>query len=303
MKNKYFIITVDTEGDNLWKYKKGDEVSTRNSLFIPRFQELCERYEFKPVYLTNYEMVMSDDFVNYIKPKVDQNLCEIGIHIHAWNNPPYYLLKEIYNGNPYLIEYPIDVMRKKFKETYNLIVNRIGVHPISHRAGRWVMDNRYFHILDEFGIKVDCSITPKVSWGHTCGATIMGCDYTNASKDLSIINDIMEVPMTIEKIRLTNKGSFKHKIRVLLKGQLSWLRPATSSLFEMKEIVNRCRDRSFLEFMLHSSELMPGGSPYFINETSIERLYEDLDVFFKYVKDKCYVGATLQDYYNIINKY
>lgn len=29
---KSFIITIDTEGDNLWDYKKGTPVSTDNSL-------------------------------------------------------------------------------------------------------------------------------------------------------------------------------------------------------------------------------------------------------------------------------
>ena len=47
---KYFIITVDTEGDNLWNYKLGDEVSTKNADYIPRFQRLCEKYGFKPLH-------------------------------------------------------------------------------------------------------------------------------------------------------------------------------------------------------------------------------------------------------------
>ena len=33
---KYFIITVDTEGDNLWSYHKEEEVKTQNSFYIPR---------------------------------------------------------------------------------------------------------------------------------------------------------------------------------------------------------------------------------------------------------------------------
>ena len=41
---KYFIITVDTEGDNLWSYHKEEEVKTQNSFYIPRFQELCEKF-------------------------------------------------------------------------------------------------------------------------------------------------------------------------------------------------------------------------------------------------------------------
>ena len=41
-----------------------------------------------------------------------------------------------------------------------------------------------------------------------------------------------------------------------------------------------CRTRSHLEFVIHSSELMPGGSPRFRTEESVERLYGDLKILF-----------------------
>ena len=53
-----FIITVDTEGDNLWRWKKGEPITTNNVHFIPRFQELCEEFGFKPVYLTKYKNIL-----------------------------------------------------------------------------------------------------------------------------------------------------------------------------------------------------------------------------------------------------
>ena len=40
---KHFIITVDTEGDNLWEYKKGTPIGTENAKYLPRFQSLCEK--------------------------------------------------------------------------------------------------------------------------------------------------------------------------------------------------------------------------------------------------------------------
>ncbi len=51
-----FLITIDTEGDNSWQ--NHDRITTENTRFLPRFQALCEKYAFKPVYLTNYEMAM-----------------------------------------------------------------------------------------------------------------------------------------------------------------------------------------------------------------------------------------------------
>jgi hypothetical protein len=51
----------------------------------------------------------------------------------------------------------------------------------------------------------------------------------------------------------------------------------------------------YVEFMLHSSELMPGGSPSFPGEAEIERLYENLETLFEAASGK-FVGATLSEY-------
>ncbi|CAJ0992663.1 hypothetical protein NVIRPANT_00739 [Pantoea sp. Nvir] len=41
-----FLITIDTEGDNLWHSYR--TITTCNTAFIPRFQSLCERFSLKP---------------------------------------------------------------------------------------------------------------------------------------------------------------------------------------------------------------------------------------------------------------
>lgn len=53
--SKKFIITIDTEGDGQWNPEA--PCSTANAKYIPRFQELSEKYGFYPTWLTNYEMV------------------------------------------------------------------------------------------------------------------------------------------------------------------------------------------------------------------------------------------------------
>lgn len=299
---KYFIITVDTEGDNLWNYKKNQLIKTENSLYLPRFQELCEKYAYKPVWLTNYEMVCDQRYVDFIKPKMEQGLCEVGIHVHAWNNPPMHQLEAKYSGNPYLIEYPDDIMRQKFSVTYNLIEEKFGIKVKSHRAGRWAMDNRYFSLLNEYNVAVDCSHTPGVSWTKTCGETIYGPDYSKVPLAPSRINGILEVPMTIKQTHISQRGSIKHKIKVLIFGEQIWLRPASSTADEMKALIRKiCMDKKidYLEFMIHSSELMPGGSPYFPDTDSVERLYSTMEIVFDYVKQLGYLGVTLFEYNNI----
>ncbi|MBQ0075457.1 MAG: hypothetical protein KBT34_14855 [Prevotella sp.] len=303
---KYFIITVDTEGDNLWVYNHGDEITTSNTNYIVRFQDLCTKFNFAPVYLTNFEMINDNGFVDFVKPLSHANKCEVGIHIHAWNNPPIYQFSKNINQQSYLIEYPIDIMRQKFQTTYNLISEKIGIKPVSHRAGRWAMNNQYFKILEEFNIKVDCSYTPHVDWSRNIGARTGGSDYTNVGNEIRMIGNVLEVPMSIfktkEKIRI---GKKQQLINILcFKAQpkkIIWLRPAQSSLEDMKKNVDFVlgeESLDHLEFMIHSSELMPGGSPYFKNEESIENLYQVMEELFKYISFKGFVGCTLKDYYN-----
>ena len=38
---KYFIITIDTEGDDQWNWKYGSKITTENVKYLPRFQKLC----------------------------------------------------------------------------------------------------------------------------------------------------------------------------------------------------------------------------------------------------------------------
>lgn len=306
MREKSFIITVDTEGDDLWSYKEGDIVRTENSLAIPRFQELCEKFQFKPVYLTNYEMINDDRFVTYVKDKVNNNLCEVGIHVHAWNNPPYYELEKKYNGNSYLIEYPEDIMRDKFGRTYEMIKNKLGINPVSHRAGRWAMNDIYFKVLKEYNIKIDCSYTPGIDWNGSPGTTInSGSNYLDVNRHVHCIDGILEVPMSIRHIHYTDIGSIKNKLKTLLFGKKIWLRPAISSLNEMKrlcQILSTEDNNDYIEFMIHSSELMAGGSPYFKNDAEIDNLYQIMESLFCYINELGYIGRTLGEYYITSNK-
>lgn len=65
MKKPAFIITIDTEGDNLWQNHR--MIKTENARYLARFQALCERFGFKPVWLTNYEMAVEPVFIEFAK--------------------------------------------------------------------------------------------------------------------------------------------------------------------------------------------------------------------------------------------
>jgi hypothetical protein len=297
---RYLIITVDTEGDDLWSYKAGEPITTKNTNYIQPFQSLCEKYGFKPVYLTNYEMANSDTFVNLASEWQAKDNCEIGIHLHAWNNPPIVELSGPYNGNPYLIEYTEDIMRAKFDTLYNLLKDRFGLAPVSHRAGRWAMDERYFRLLHDYRICVDCSHTAGANWESEKGITRGGSNYSKALDTPSMIEGVLEVPISILKTRLPIAGNLRHRIRAIVKGTGIYLRPASALLDEMTyylSVMSQRADIDYVEFMIHSSELMPGGSPYFPDQMSVTHLYEVMEGVFSKAQRLGYQGITLREYY------
>src|SRR5258707_8115545 len=80
------LLTIDTEGDDLWSHPP--QITTRNTAYLPRFQEICDRFALKPVYLTNWEMVESFSFREFAHDALGRGAAEIGMHLHAWNSPP-----------------------------------------------------------------------------------------------------------------------------------------------------------------------------------------------------------------------
>ena len=305
---KSFIITIDTEGDNLWSWKPGNPVFTENTMYLMRFQSLANNYGFYPTWLSNYEMLNDDRFVDFISKVEAEKIGELGMHLHAWNTPPIYHLPIENNGAPYLIEYPVEVMEEKIATMTDTIKNKTGIIPVSHRAGRWALDNRYIQLLIKYGYKVDCSVTPHKDWSSYPGQSdnSFGSDYSSYAEEpfyLDKDNRLLEVPMTIRRshhLFFKDNGSFKNKLGSIyrgVKGQTIWLRPNGHNLKEMISIVNQASfsNSDYVMFMLHSSELMPGGSPTFKNSVDIEKMYLDCEEVFNFAS-KCFAGVTLRDY-------
>ena len=328
MSETAFIITIDTEGDNLWARPR--EITTGNAAFLPRFQSLCERFHFKPVYLTNYEMAMSDGFVEFARDVVARGAGEVGMHLHAWNSPPLEpLTSDDFFFQPYLIEYPDRVMKEKIRTLTRLLEDRFDQPMISHRAGRWAFDGRYAAMLLEEGYCVDCSVTPGIDWRANPGkpdgnggsnyATFPDRPYffSPAAISAPAPGGLLEVPMTILSSRLYRTAAWMYRIPLLRRAAnrvspgLSWLCPIQPSLRApldrnrdvMLQMAQAARAEGVapMEFMLHSSELMPGGSPNFQSARDIEHLYESLEVLFENLSSWC-CGRTLKEFHASIAK-
>lgn len=308
---KKFIITIDTEYDNGWVRIPGKPRTTENVLFIPRFQVLCEKYGFKPTYLTTYEMMKDPRFVAFAVSKQNQGLCEIGIHPHPESTPPDYQLSprtDMEPGHEFLKEYPPEIIYQKIANLKDLYIETFGFAPKSHRAAKWGVDEVYFEQLEKLGIPYDCSVTPGRNWIDAIGYSenSFGPDYSKASSKPYIVpkTHVLEIPVSTcrdHRYTFNYHKRIKKNVRNIyraIKGQgLYWLRPNGKNLDEMLYLIktnNRSR-LDYLMFMLHSSEMMPGGSPTFDTEEKIEKMYSDIEIVFSKVAEK-YEGVTLAQY-------
>ncbi len=322
-KKPFFLITIDTEGDDLWS--GGREISTHNTGYLPRFQELCEKYSLKPTWLVDYEMAKSREFIEFASDVLERKTGEVGMHLHAWNTPPHFpLTNDDHVNQPYLTEYSDGVMEQKIDFMTSLLEDTFQISMSSHRAGRWGFDTRYARILSEKGYLVDCSVTPHVSWSRHKGdpAGRGGPDFRDFP-DRSYFLDpddisregrlpLLEVPVSIVKRGGRTRDALARTVgwsplatRVLnrLNRPVSWLRPDGANRARMEMILEKVigTNRDYAEFILHSSELMPGGSPRFRTAESIEALYRDIEFLFETAKGS-FTGKTLTEYHEWFTK-
>lgn len=318
MSRPAFVITIDTEGDDIWG--RHSTVTTENARFLPRFQALCAKHGFRPTYLTNHEMAVDPRYQEFGRSLLRAGEGEIGLHVHPWNSPPLASSgPETRGDHVYLFEYPDGLLRAKIDRLTGLLRDVFEIQPTSHRAGRWGFDGRVARFLVEAGYLVDCSVTPGVSWkrhkGDADGSG--GTDYAGFPRepyflDLADIrrrgsSPMLEVPMTIRPnhpplIRKLHRahehGRIGKLIRRFFGTSVSWLRPTGKNLDSMLSVVDWAFDENapVIEFMLHSSELMPGGSPTFRTAEQIEALYEHLEKVFARLGSRGASGQTLSEF-------
>jgi len=121
----------------------------------------------------------------------------------------------------------------------------------------------------------------------------------------------LELPVTIlylnsEKIRkklysLTIKTRINSITGIMNRLKIGplWLRPFP--YMSTKDLIGVCKKAKtkrigYIEMMLHSSELMPGGSPYFPDDISISKLFIKIEKLFRYLDKDGFRGKTLYEF-------
>ena len=316
------ILTVDTEADNQWE--SGAELTTANLDHVPRFQALCERFEFPPTYLCTHEVITSAAFDKTLRRPARAGRAEIGAHLHPWSTPPFDpAWDEAGRARTYPSELPANLLESKLRTLTTTLGNRIGQAPTSYRAGRWGFSIAQVTLLGKLGYLVDCSVTPLVSWARDRGLKAGGPDYTKAPlvpyplsrRDVCFAGSskVLEVPVTIvytsrmmRRSRPLRRWFRRHRrswpARAgdrFLRLAPQWFRPypqmSADRLIAVYETASRLGVPA-VEMMLHSSELMPGGSPYNRTPAAVDDLFHRLERTFAHLASCGVKGMTLTEF-------
>lgn len=316
-----FVLTIDTEGDNQWDH--GRELTVENIKYVPRFQELCEKYNIRPVYLVTSE-ICEDPFAREIfRHYIDTGVAEVGAHLHSWTTPPFQDRDGFrYNDSNHAFahELPEDIITEKIKHITKNIEDSFGQRPLSFRSGRYGFDKRVARILADNLYLVDSSVTPYIDWTVHKGIPggTGGMDFLD-STPLPYIYEfdtksLLELPITILPTKFPLNISDKlaryyfrrvnnnYLLRILRKfffsDQPMWLRP--HQWMNIKSFDALLNEASRIKLpvvvmMFHSSELMPGCSKYRPDTDSVEKLYELLELFFIKLRYKNIASVTLAE--------
>ena len=314
----HLAVTLDTEADGQWDH--GRPLTTTNVTAWPRFQDLCRRHGVPPTWLITTEMALDSAAADFLRPLVAAGEAEVGAHLHPWTTPPFADapgLRENDRAHTFPCQVEPDLLRAKLQTLTAQVERAVGVRPRSYRAGRFGIDAAGARLLADLGYLIDSSVTPYCTWvahggrpGGGGGPDFRRHDALPVWVAGSGAPGLVELPVTImPTYAITRRsawlrehwrarpGRLRGRARRLLpRPQPLWLRPRPEYGLDDLQALVRAAERARLRFavlMFHSSELLPGASPYRRTEHDVAVLHALLDDLFGWARRRGHDFVTL----------
>jgi hypothetical protein len=292
------LIGIDTEADDQWSERGRTHLSVTNARCLPNLQALFDSLGVRPTYLVSYEMATEDLSRGVLKDLERSGRCEIGAHLHPWSTPPF--RGDESQGHRFPHQLPDDLLKSQLEALTDVIEKEIGVRPLTYRAGRWGLDGRTLRLLEALGYTSDTSVDPLLNERRKGGPFFGGAPTEPYHPDYEDVRRpgparILEIPVssaTRPHLPKALEALYARLPPIPYRGALKrlgihpvWLRPSYTSLPEMKALASHLVSRgvSCLNIPFHSSELLPGGSPYTPDAPSVERFLSDLKALLEHL--------------------
>jgi len=312
-----FTVTIDVEEDNWDRYSTSDNPVTNVERLLT-LQALFDRYGVRPTYLVNYPVVTNPFALGMLKKFLAQGKCEIGMHCHPWNTPPF--SEELSDFNSMLSNLPGTLVRKKLTVLHGAIEENLQVKPVSFRAGRWGFSRSVAKALIELGYRVDTSVSPCVDWSDEHGpdySRFQLLPYRFDPVDISSPREsgaLLEIPTTVGFLQgnfarcqkwtqqLENAVSRKLRLQGVL-GRLGllnkvWLSPELSDARSMLKLLQRLAAQSVpvLNMSFHSTSLKAGLTPFVTSVAEEISFLERIEAVLAFALEAQYKFLTLAEY-------
>ena len=299
-----YCITVDTEEE--WDWNSGyptGPTRTANIALLPAFQDRVAACGAAVVYFTNHAVLADPESRAVIQELAALPKVEIGLHIHPWNTPPLAPTETVPPRDSFLHNLPWDEARAKLDTTLAAF-RAAGLKPTSFRGGRYSTSPQIQSHLRDAGIWVDCSVLPFNTWaddGAPDYRTRGSAPVRHAPRQLGD-RPMWELPLTYgttrkaqyfwdralkladsrlgRALRLTG---ILDRTGVVSKAWLNFENPLGERMLQFLAVLRRLRP-PFVSFTLHSSSLLPGGSPYNRTATDVAKMIERAETVLKWIR-------------------
>lgn len=311
-----FVVTIDTEEDNWARYSATDN-PVLNIEEIVRLQELFDYFDVRPTYLVTHPVSTNRRSVAILRKILDQGRCEIGMHCHPWNTPPFDGKKDISESDTMLSNLDEDTVHAKLSVLHDAIQKSFSIQPVSFRAGRWGFGPSVALSLCRLGYRTDTSVTPFIDWRAYNGPDYSGFGpeiFRFDSKGYDQRNengDLLEVPATVgflqPNFRWCQKAYYflmrpliskLHIAGILERFRLLnkvWLSPENTSWWDMKMLCRRMlkNNATHINMTFHSTSLKPGLSPFCQSKLDSQQLFLKIKKFVEFARDSGWESQTL----------
>lgn len=284
-----YCVTVDTEEE--WDWSSGYPTApprVTNIARLPAFQAICERPAAAVVYFVNHAVLSDPTATAIIQDLAARPNVEIGLHIHPWNTPPLADAPSVPVRDSFLHNLPWEVAKAKLDATLAAFA-AAGLTPTSFRGGRYSTSPEIQTHLRNRGVLADASVLPFTTWADDGAPDFRDRDPTPVRR-VTPAGAVWELPLTFGYTRrpfakwhgvvtAAGQGVWKplravgilDRLGVVRKAWLNLENPAYPDPAAFVPVV-AAEALPFACFTLHSSSLLPGGSPYCPTQADVDRL-------------------------------
>ena len=295
-----FAMTVDTEEEWSWgaEWPTGG-LSVTNIRNLPRFQQLCSRYNVPPTYFVNQAVLNEPGARDTVLNLSRWGRNEIGMHIHPWNTPPLRDGNRVPGRETFLHNLDGDVIEAKLESVYGSF-EQCGLKPTSFRGGRYSSGGRIHEFLQNRSFIADSSVVPFTTWDEDGAPDYRDRDLLPVRRPPRTPDGVplWEIPLTrgftrgpqrfwarcyrlvestwLRRLRLIGLADRTGLVR------RAWLNFEDTPVEVLLDFLRRLRYAGLpcLCLTIHSSSLMAGPGPYTKTPADEQRVFDAIDRVF-----------------------